>query len=105
MNKDQEGTAVLGRTYAIMPRPSGMGSGWTLVMFEDGEEAGGGVFPVSEEHPEVGIGWWNALPVEERSYWLVKAESAVAADARHAYLLAVAYDDATDTGEDWIGNP
>lgn len=105
MNKGHEEEAALGRTYAIMPRPSGMGSGWTLTLFDEGEEAGGGVFPVPEESPHVGMEWWNALPVEERAYWLIKAASAVPADARHACLLAAAYDDAMHEGEDWVGNP
>lgn len=94
-----------GRRYEITPRSADLGGGWKLVLLEDGEEAGGGVFPVPEEQPSVGMEWWNALPVEERAYWLVKAASAVPADARHAWLLAAAYDDAMHEGEDWVVNP
>lgn len=94
-----------GRNYEIVPRPSALGGGWKLVLLEDNEEAGGGVFPVAEEPPQVGIGWWNSMPVEERSYWMVKAASAIPADARHAYLLAQAYGDAMNKGEEWLQNP
>lgn len=90
-----------GRSYEIVPRPADLGGGWKLTLLEDGQEAGGGVFPVSKEDPQKGMTWWNSLPVEERSYWLVRAASAIPADAYHAYLLSVAYDDAVDTGEDW----
>lgn len=33
------------RTYQIDPRPAELGGGWSLKLFEDGEEMGGGVFP------------------------------------------------------------
>ena len=90
-----------GRSYEITPRPANLGGGWKLTLREDGQEAGGGVFPVPEENPQVGMEWWNSLPVEERSYWLVRAASAMPAAAHHAYLLAEAYNDAVATGEDW----
>lgn len=91
------------RTYGIVPRSDELGSGWKLSLFEGGQEVGGGVFPVPEECPEAGINWWNSIPIEERSFWMVKAASAVPADARHAYLQEVAYDDAVSTGQDWTG--
>lgn len=34
-------------TYDILPRPDHLGGGWVLRLLEDGEEVGGGVFPVS----------------------------------------------------------
>ena len=37
----------MSRTYTINPRPSELGGGWKLTFFEDGEEAGGGVFPAA----------------------------------------------------------
>lgn len=92
------------RSYKITPRAPELGGGWKLTLLEDDEEAGGGVFPLHEESPHVGIAWWNALPVEERAFWLVKAASAVPADTRHAFLLAEAYDAALDEGEEWTGN-
>ena len=36
------------RTYAIEPRPPALGGGYCLRLFEDGQEAGGGVFPPNE---------------------------------------------------------
>lgn len=33
-------------TYEITARDSALGGGWRLRMLEDGEEVGGGVFPV-----------------------------------------------------------
>jgi len=43
------------RSYEITPRHADHGGGWKLVLLEDGEEAGGGVFPIAEEGPEVGM--------------------------------------------------
>ena len=37
----------MSRTYTINPRPSELGGGWKLTLFEAGQEAGGGVFPAS----------------------------------------------------------
>jgi len=89
------------RSYEITPRPSDLGGGWNLVLFEGGEEAGRGVFPIPQEGPEVGMAWWNALTKEGRAHWLMMAASAVPAEARHAYLLAKAYEDAQDQGDSW----
>jgi len=105
MSTTQNESRKTSRNYEIVPRPSALGGGWQLILLENDEEAGGGVFPVCEEPPQVGINWWNSLPVEKRSYWMVKAASAIPADARHAYLLTMAYGDAMNTGEDWLGNP
>ena len=33
------------RTYQIEPRPAKLGGGWTLKLYENGEDMGGGVFP------------------------------------------------------------
>lgn len=90
------------RSYTIAPRAPELGGGWKLTLLEDAEDAGAGVFPIAGESPETGMAWWNELPVEERSFWMVKAASAVPADARHAFLLAEAYDAALDEGEDWM---
>lgn len=45
--------------------------------------------------------WWNGLSETRRAHWLVMAASAMPAAARHAYLLAEAYNDAMDEGESW----
>jgi len=89
------------RSYEITPRHADHGGGWKLVLLEDGEEAGGGVFPIAEEGPEVGMAWWNAISPETRAHWLLMAASAVPAAARHAYLLAEAYDAAQEQGDSW----
>mgnify|MGYP000535292648 CR=1 FL=1 len=34
--------------YQIDPRPANLGGGWRLRLLENGEEVGGGVFPLSE---------------------------------------------------------
>lgn len=40
------------RTYEIQPRPSELGGGWSLKLFENGEEMGGGVFPPVQKTEE-----------------------------------------------------
>jgi hypothetical protein len=87
--------------YEITPRPANLGGGWKLTLLENGEEAGGGVFPIAEEDPQIGIDWWNGLTHESRSHWLMVSASAIPAAARHAYLLAEAYADAREEGEAW----
>jgi hypothetical protein len=36
------------KTYQIDPRPVDLGGGWRLRLLEEGEEMGGGVFPLAE---------------------------------------------------------
>lgn len=90
------------RGYDITPRPAALGGGWKLSLFDGGQEAGGGVFPVPEDSPEAGMEWWNSMTEQQRGYWLTRSASAVPADARHAYLLDEAYEDARQEGESWI---
>jgi len=94
-------TIDIKRSYEITPRDPDHGGGWNLVLLEDGEEVGGGVFPLPQEGPEVGMAWWNALTEKRRADWLLMAASAVPAAARHAYLLADAYDAAQAEGDNW----
>lgn len=94
----------MSRTYEIRPRPANLGTGWNLKLIENGQEVGGGVFPVREEDAAVGMAWWNGLTDERRAHWLMMAASAMPAAARHAYLLAQAYNDALDKAEAWIGS-
>lgn len=42
----------LNRSYEIKARPSALGGGWKLTLYENGQEAGGGVFPVPEGEPQ-----------------------------------------------------
>lgn len=92
------------RSYEITPRPAALGGGWNLVLFQGGDEAGGGVFPIAEESPLVGMTWWNLLTEELRAHWLMMAASAVPAAARYAFLLAEAYTAAQDEGQAWSVN-
>jgi len=91
-----------GRGYEIGPRPADLSGGWNLTLLEDGQEAGGGVFPLLDEDPHAGMDWWNSMTEAKRAHWLMMAISAMPADARRAYLLAEAYADARQEGEAWI---
>jgi hypothetical protein len=42
-------------SYKIDPRPANLGGGWRLRLLEDGEEVGGGVFPLDEYNPKDAI--------------------------------------------------
>jgi len=57
------------RTYQIDPRPSELGGGWSLKLFEDGEEMGGGVFPPipNNEGTDFDEAYQNAL--DEGESW------------------------------------
>lgn len=89
-------------SYEINPRSVELGDGWRLRLLEDGEETGGGVFPVVLDDPQTGMTWWNGCTEAARAHWLVVAKSAVAADAYHAHLLAEAYADAEATAYEWL---
>lgn len=91
------------RSYEISPRAEAAGAGWNLKLFIDGQEAGGGAFPILEESPADGMTWWNNLSEGQRAHWLKMANSAVPAAAHHAFLLAEAYNDALDEAESWVG--
>jgi hypothetical protein len=50
------------RSYEITNRPSHLGGGWNLYLFEDGVDQGGGVFPADDddgynEAVEIGESW------------------------------------------------
>ena len=88
-------------SYEITPRPVELGGGWRLQLLENGEEVGGGVFPIVDD-PAAGMSWWNECSEQERSHWLMMAASALPADAYHAYLLAETYADAEATAYEWL---
>jgi hypothetical protein len=90
------------RTYKIQLRPADIGGGWNLKPYEDGQEAGGGAYPVQEEDLHAGMEWWNGLPDTQQWHWLMMAASSMPAAARRAYLLAEAYNDAMGEGESWL---
>jgi hypothetical protein len=89
-------------SYEITPRPVDLGDGWRLRLLEDGEEVGGGVFPIVQDDPQQGVTWWNQLTEQVRAEWLAVAASAVPADAWLAYLRAEAYTDAEGEAYAWL---
>lgn len=95
----------MGYAYEITPRAAELGGGWNLRLLEDGEEVGGGVFPVQADEV-AGITWWNGLTETERVWHLQQCAPrvATAANAYMAYLLIEAYTDAQATAEDWLAN-
>ena len=48
-------------SYEIMSRPAELGGGWRLRLLQDGEEMGGGVFPIEQADPYQCVTWWNAM--------------------------------------------
>lgn len=60
----------MNRTYQIDPRPSELGGGWSLKLFEGSEEMGGGVFPPvpTPEQPDFDQAYQDAL--DEGEDWL-----------------------------------
>ena len=99
---DKYGQAGAGYSYTIVPRPSTLGGGWKLALLANGEEVGGGVFPLPAEDPHSGMEWWNGLAEPQRAHWLMMAASAAPADARSAFLLAEEYDNAREEVEAWL---
>lgn len=92
-----------GRDYEIKPRPESLGGGWKLALLQDGQEAGGGVFPVPEDAAETLMGWWHSMPDTQRRHWVKVAGSDIPANVRYAFLLAEARNDAEIEGEKWVG--
>lgn len=91
-------------TYEINPRPAVVGGGWQVRLLDEGEEVGGGVFPVVVEEV-AGIVWWNGLNDAERTRWLQQCEGlATAANAYAAYLRGQAYNDAEATATEWLNS-
>lgn len=93
------------RTYTIEARPPMNGGGWKVTFFEDGEEAGGGVFPADPNvDPEDGMNWWNSMPETERKAWMHSAgDSGRVVDAYVAFLTEEARAEAEDAAEQWVG--
>lgn len=60
-------TGDLMRTYEITERSIALGGGWNLKFYEDGEEAGGGVFLPNEHNDAVAEGEsWVSPPQSRR---------------------------------------
>lgn len=60
--------------YEITPRPANLGGGWRLRLLENGEEIGGGVFPLAEyataENAEEASSYAYEDALAEASAWL-----------------------------------
>lgn len=88
--------------YEINPRPVELGGGWRLRLLEDGEEVGGGVFPIALDDAHECVLWWNGITELDRAHWLTAAKSALPADAWAAYKLGEAHSDAQDVAYEWL---
>jgi hypothetical protein len=95
-------TASTKYSYEIKARARELGGGWQLQLLEDGQEVGGGVFPVPPPDPQEVITWWNRITPKERGRWVLVAGSAVPDDAWQAWRDAEAYTDAEAEANDWI---
>ena len=56
-------------SYQIDPRPADLGGGWRLRLIENGEEVGGGVFPLSEYATEESAEEATEESAEEAAKW------------------------------------
>jgi len=92
------------RSYQITPRDPMLGDGWNLVLFDQGEIVGGGVFPIAHEEPHVGMAWWNSATEDERAHWLIIASSAVPAAARYAFRLIQIHEEAQAEADHWMNH-
>jgi len=86
--------------YEIIPLPGG--NGWRLSLLAASKECTFQEFSLPYESMDAATDWWNSLTDKQRHLWMVKAASVVPADARRAYRLADAYDEARAVGDLWI---
>jgi hypothetical protein len=56
-----------GSAVTRLPRAEALSAGWNLKLIIDGQEAGGGAFPILEESPADGTTWWNNLSEGRRA--------------------------------------
>lgn len=89
-------------SYEITPRSVELNGGWRLRLLEDGEEVGGGVFPVKQADSHQSMAWWNAMTEDERSYWLEITGAARPANAYDAFLLADSHSEAESEAYAWL---
>jgi hypothetical protein len=88
--------------YEINPRPAELGGGWRLRLLENGQEVGGGVFPVVIGNLQDCADWWDAMGEEERAHWRARTGTDVPADAWAAWMRSDAYNDAEAVACDWL---
>jgi len=58
------------RTYEVKPRSEKLGGGWTLKLYDDGLELGGGIFPPmpNTDDPEFDEAYQDAI--DEGEQWI-----------------------------------
>lgn len=63
--------------YQIDKRPAELGGGWRLRLIEDGEEVGGGVFPLNPDEPDIEKAKSDAYDeaLDEGQAWLASRPS------------------------------
>lgn len=63
--------------YQIDKRPAELGGGWRLRLMEDGEEVGGGVFPLNPDEPDIEKAKSDAYDeaLDEGQAWLASRPS------------------------------
>ena len=66
---------MMARSYEIKERPSNLGGGWILTMFEDGEEMGRGVYPLFRQDRPLGVDEDEVDPVTKDLSALAEAEA------------------------------
>jgi hypothetical protein len=56
------------KTYEVHPRSAELGGGWSLKLYEEGHEMGGGVFPPmpNQDTPEYDEAYQDAIDEGER---------------------------------------
>ena len=66
---------MMARSYEIKERPSNLGGGWCLKMFEDGEEMGRGYYPLFRQDRPLGVDEDEVDPVTKDLFALAEAEA------------------------------
>lgn len=89
--------------YEILPLKAEAGGGWRLRLLQDGEEVGGGVFPLVMDE-EAGSYWWSHLTEADRQNWSQRAESLPVSvtGAYQVYLQDEAWHDANQVAGEWL---
>jgi hypothetical protein len=90
------------RTYRILASLSQRQGGWTLELIENATIVIKDRFPIYDPSVFDGIKWWASLEEVDQVKWRLMACSAQILSARHAFLLAEAYKEASNIGKVWI---
>ncbi|MCU6501958.1 hypothetical protein LPN04_29620 [Rugamonas sp. A1-17] len=87
--------------YEIIARAEESGDGWLLRLLRNGEEVGGGIFPVQQD-TQAADKWWNGLDEAARTKWLTRATLPTVAEAYLVHLRDEAWHDAAQTAGEWL---